>query len=172
MSNHPNQSASPDEVGRQVAIGQALDLRIAGGNYRQIAKALKISVGSAHAYVTEGLEQLRNSNAESFEQLRQMEVARLDAMLVPLWAKKDQPRVADTILRLSERRARLLGLDVGKTGDEPPPPPPSTMPAAIHITLVAADGTKLTGSGTIAPPGETKAPAGETKPADGGTTNG
>lgn len=157
------QEAAPDEVGRQVNIGKALDLRIAGANYRQIAKALTISVGTAHAYVTEGLEQLRNSNAESFEQLRAMEVARLDAMLVPLWAKKEQPRVADTILRLSERRARLLGLDVGKTGDEPPPPPPpgALVPAAIHITLVAPDGTKLTGAGTIQPGAETKPPAGE-----------
>lgn len=159
------QMAAPEDAAREVVKGQAFDLRIAGANYREIARALKISVGTAHTYVTEALLEVQNTNAETVERLRRIEKTRLEGVLVKLWPKRDNPRVADTIIRLSERISKLEGLDLGKSaGDEPPPPPPgATVPAAIHITLVAPDGTKLTGSGTIPPPAETKAPAGETK---------
>jgi hypothetical protein len=136
-----SQAALPQEVERQVSIGKALELRIGGANYRQIANLLKVSVGTAHAYVNEGLEQLRDANGEAFEQLRLIEVARLDSMLVSLWSKRGNPRVADTILRVSERRARLLGLDVRGLAEEPPPPPNSpTLPTTITITLITPDG--------------------------------
>lgn len=158
-----DQLAAPEDAAREVVKGQAFDLRIAGANYREIARTLKISVGTAHTYVTEALLEVQNANAETVERLRKIEKTRLESVLVKLWPKRDQPRVADTIIRLSERISKLEGLDVGKSGDEPPPPPPSTMPAQINITLVAPNGTRLTGSGTIQPPAETKAPEGETK---------
>lgn len=136
-----SQAALPQEVERQVNIGKALDLRIGGANYRQIANVLKVSLGTAHAYVNEGLEQLRDANADAFEELRLIEVARLDSMLVSLWSKRGNPRTADTILRISERRARLLGLDAGTAGDDPSPSTPSTgvLPATISIVLVAPE---------------------------------
>lgn len=133
-----SQAALPQEVERQVTIGKALELRIGGANYRQIAGALKVSVGTAHAYVNEGLEQLRGANADAVEQLRYLEAARLDSLLVSLWSRRDSPRVADTILRISERRSRLLGLDVGRGSDDSPPAPANgVLPAQITITLVA-----------------------------------
>lgn len=165
-------NTSAEEIQRQVLIGQALDLKIGGANFREIARTLKIGVATAHKYVSEALEDIRDENEDRIDVLRRIEVARLDAMLLKLWKERDKPRTADTIIRLLERKHRLQGLDVGKgSGDEPPPPPPtSQLPAAIHITLVAPDGTKLSGSGTLAPPGETKAPAVETEPPNGGTS--
>jgi transposase len=159
-----DQQAAPADAAREVKKGQAFELRIGGANYREIARTLGISVSTAHEYVTEALGEVQNQNAETVERLRLVEKTRLEAVLVKLWTKRDQPRVADTIIRLSERISRLEGLDVGKTpNDEPPPPPPgSSLPAQINITLVAPDGTKLTGSGTIPADGETKGPAGET----------
>lgn len=138
MANPSNQEASPDTVGMEVKRGQALELRIGGASYREISRTLGISVGSAHDYVTAGLEELRNANAESTERVRSMEVARLDAMLLKLWPKRDQPRVADTILRISERRSRLLGLDMGKGPDDVPPPPP-----AGGVTLIPGTGATV-----------------------------
>lgn len=168
------QQASPAEVAAEVKKGQALDLRIAGANYREIARTLKISVSTAHEYVTEGLLAMRDERVEQLAVLRKIEKARLEGVLVKLWPKRDNPRVADSIVRISERISKLEGLDVGKSGDEPPPPPPpgAGMPVAFHITLVAPDGTKFGAVGAPAPAGETKAPAGETKPADGGTNAG
>lgn len=139
MGNPSNQEASPETVAAEANREKALELRISGATYREIAKELGVSVGSAHAYVTDGLEELRNANAESTEKVRQMEIARLDAILVKLWPKREKPRVADTILRVSKRRSELLGLDVGKGDDAPPPQsaPVNIMPGAIHITLVS-----------------------------------
>lgn len=157
------QQASPAEVSAEVKKGQALDLRIAGANYREIARTLRISVSTAHEYVTEGLLELRNENAERIETLRQIEKTRLEGVLVKLWPKRDNPRVADSIVRISESIRRLKGVDIGKGGDEPPPPPPaSSMPVAFQILLVAPDGTKLGEAGTIPPPADTKPPIGGT----------
>ena len=50
---------------------------------------------------------------ENAENLRQLEVARLDELLLAWWqrAKKDV-QAANFVLRVGERRSRLLGLDV------------------------------------------------------------
>jgi len=159
-----DQQAAPADVEREVKKGQALDLRIGGANYREIGRALKISPSTAHEYVTEGLLQVVEDNNERVEVLRKLEKARLEAVLVKLWTKRDNPRVADTITRISARISALEGLDLGRaSADEPPPPPPSSsLPARIEITLVAPDGTKSSGSGTIPPAAETKAPGAET----------
>lgn len=158
------QEAAPAEVAAEVKKGQALDLRIAGANYREIARTLRISVSTAHEYVTSGLEELQNDNAERVEVLRKIEKTRLEGVLVKLWPKRDNPRVADTIIRLSESIRRLEGVDVGRgSNDEPPPPPPgSSFPTTFNITLVAPDGTRTSGTGTIPPSSETKGPEGET----------
>lgn len=136
-----SQAALPQEVERQVNIGKALELRIAGANYRQIANALKVGVGTAYAYVNEGLEELRDANAETIGYLRRVEAARLDSMLVSLWSRRDNPRTADTILRICERRARLLGLDAVRADDDFPAsaPAPGLLPATISIVLVSPD---------------------------------
>src|SRR4051812_29576145 len=107
---------SAEEIERQLKIGQALDLKIAGANIREIARTLKIGVGTAHKYVADGLLEIREDNDGKVDELRRLEVLRLDAVLVKLWAKRDQARVADTIIRLGERRSRLMGLDLGKPG--------------------------------------------------------
>jgi hypothetical protein len=53
----------------------------------------------------------RGRNSEETEKLRSLELHRLDAITWALWPKKHEPRHALAILRASERRARLLGLD-------------------------------------------------------------
>ncbi len=90
---------------------KALDLRIAGLPYDRIAQALGCSKAQAHRYVTAALEETRNRVAEQVEQVREMELQRIDAIVVSLWQKRGDPRVADTLLRAGERRSKLLGLD-------------------------------------------------------------
>lgn len=159
--NRPNETA-PVDVAREVKKGQAFELRVAGANYREIAKALGVSVGSAHTYVTEALEELQNANAETVEKLRRMEITRLETIQRSLWTKKDQPRVADSLIRISERLSRLQGLDIGKTGDDAPPVAPlNFLPGSIQITLVSPE-TKAPAGETIAPAGGTIAPQQET----------
>lgn len=129
LSQRP-QEAAPKDVDDEMLRTYALELRRDGSSYRAIAAALtqhvamlhaegKVrearSIGKdvAHRLVTEALSDLRAVNAESADEVRQLEVERLDKWLerLNLGTSKGTPRTIDTMLRVSERRARLLGLD-------------------------------------------------------------
>lgn len=88
----------------------AVRLREAGAPYRSIARQLDVSVGRAHQLV---MEALAANTVEAVDSLRQIESQRLDAMQAALWpqALSGNVRAIDTLIRLSARRARLLGLD-------------------------------------------------------------
>lgn len=97
---------------------QALELRKAGLTYDQIAERIGISRSQAHGYVTKALNALDAKAAETAEQLRRLEVERIDKMLSGLWLRAvgtrdvpSDPLVVDRVVKLMERRARLLGLD-------------------------------------------------------------
>ena len=92
---------------------QALELRKRGMSYRQIGQELGVSRNTAHKYVTAELDELRAETRVSAEQLRDLELERLDQYLARL-----QPKIEDgdekaiaTALRVQERRAKLTGLD-------------------------------------------------------------
>jgi len=92
---------------------KALDLRIAGATYERIASALGISKSAAHKAVARGMNSIRANNESTAQELRDLEVARLDRMLVGLWngARNGDAQAVDRVLRIMERRAKLLGLD-------------------------------------------------------------
>ena len=90
---------------------QALELRKAGVTYEVIAGQLGYAnaSGARKAVVSALKATLREPAAE----LRELELARLDAMLLPLWRRVQagDEKAVDRALRIMERRARLLGLD-------------------------------------------------------------
>lgn len=152
--NLDEQKAHPIDSARELKKEQALALRIARSSYRQIARALGVSVSTAHELVTEALEEVREVNRQSATELKNLEVALLDEMTLKLWPKaapgstvapKLDPRTADTILRISERRAKLLGLDAPIKGEW-------SGPGGGPIPLVAAalDPSKLSTEDLIA----------------------
>ena len=90
---------------------RALELRKAGASYEQIAESLGYrSKSGAHDAVTGAL---RDMLREPAEQVRTLELSRLDDILMSIWTRVRAGEVAaiDRALRLAERRARLLGLD-------------------------------------------------------------
>ena len=119
-------------------VVQALKLRQRGYTYDDIGKALGIAKSIAHGYVKDAMRQLAEDQTEETQQLRALEVARLDEMSVQaykvLFAKHytinsgsvvyhngaevldDAPvlRAIDRLLKISERRAKLLNLDLQK----------------------------------------------------------
>lgn len=95
----------------RLKLVQALELRAGGASYRQIADVLGVSRASAWRIVTRGLDELTAKCAEKAEQVKALELVRMDAMRVLLWPKRADPRVADSLLRISERVAKLHGLD-------------------------------------------------------------
>ena len=95
----------------------ALELRKAGATYESIARELgyRNRAGSAAAVKT-ALQKMLQQPAE---EVRTLEVARLDALLLAMWRQAQQGNqgAVDRCLRIMERRARLLGLDAPTRAD-------------------------------------------------------
>jgi hypothetical protein len=116
---------------------QAIDMRMAGASYQQIADDLGYTTrGAACQDVTRALETAVVEQARSVEAYREEELQRLDLLLTEAWAvlqrqhvtvshgrivrdEMDQPilddgptlSAIDRILKIQERRAKFLGLD-------------------------------------------------------------
>lgn len=95
---------------------KAAELRLAGVSYAQIATQLEYENADA---ASTAIRHVLDVVTETPEQIRQQELGRLDAMLVGLWAKARRGDVAavDRAMRLTARRARLLGVTVDGAGD-------------------------------------------------------
>jgi hypothetical protein len=93
---------------------RALELRKQGLTYQAIARYLQVGVGSAHRYVARALADLKKLETAEAEDLRRLELERLDWLLRKLRPRLNQgePAAVNSAIRISERRARLLGLDL------------------------------------------------------------
>lgn len=92
---------------------KALELRRMGYGYVQIAHQLGVSKSQAHRYVAAGLSEAAAKVAASADELRTEDIDRLDALLGALWIKAKRGEVAavDRVLKILERRAKLLGIE-------------------------------------------------------------
>jgi hypothetical protein len=89
---------------------RALELRAAGMTYEQIAHEVGYAnKGTAHAVIHQALEE---REAASVDQLRYLELDRLNAMQVALWrdAVAGKVTAVDAIVKIIDARCRLLGL--------------------------------------------------------------
>ena len=105
------QENSGRKVKKHQQMIQALDLRAAGASYRQIGEALSVSKPRAFRIVRAALDELVQHCEDTAERVRRLELYRLDKIRLSLDSKKGDPRVADTLIRISERVAKLHGLD-------------------------------------------------------------
>jgi hypothetical protein len=89
------------------------DLRLRGKTIREIAAAVGVSVQTAHADVTAVLTRIKADANDTAEQVRQLEIERLDKMLDAFWlgVLDGNEKAADVVLKVQARRAKLLGLD-------------------------------------------------------------
>jgi hypothetical protein len=92
---------------------QAMKLRLGGATYREIGAVLGISMQRAHQIVTGEVQKSVDELGETRDEARQLEVDRLDALLMGVWTKAQRGNLqaVDRVLRIGDRRARLLGLD-------------------------------------------------------------
>lgn len=94
---------------------KAYELRLQGQSYVEIGDRMGISPSQARNFVREGLTYIQEELVEKVEEMRTLELERIDAMLASHWDHRHIPRHADVILKLQERRAKLVGLDVPTT---------------------------------------------------------
>ncbi len=98
----------------------ALELRKGGVSYRDIADAIRkelnlehYGAGLAHRDVMTELDEIKKTCSETAEKVRDMELQRLDELTHLLWEKVQAQdyQAVDRLLRVMDRRAKLLGLD-------------------------------------------------------------
>lgn len=132
------------DVALQAKRLTALKLRERGATYRQIAEEMHTSAGYAHDLVRAGLKEMNEQAMESAEHVKMIELNRIDDLWYRLsqkllgqtrtvemkdGKKVDVPdpseRTVEAMLRVMERRAKLLGLDapeqIGGPGGGPIP---------------------------------------------------
>jgi hypothetical protein len=93
---------------------QAIALRLAGMDYQTIAERLDYaSRGAASKDIHRALEETLEAESAAAATLRELEVQRLDRMQAAAWAKaaKGDLKAIETVLKVIDRRCRLLGLD-------------------------------------------------------------
>lgn len=104
----------------RLAAKDALDLRLQGLSYAEIAETLKD--GEERKYASPGavynaiMRLMKYHEHESVEELREIETARLDRMFEAIWPSAimmpPSKEAIDLALKIQRRRAQLLGLDV------------------------------------------------------------
>ena len=98
----------------------ALELRLKGHDYVSIGTALGITAEGARVAVRRAMAEIRTEAAETAIEVREQEAARLDRMLLRLETLLEQSAddvtaalaIQDRMLRVQDRRAKLLGLDL------------------------------------------------------------
>lgn len=90
---------------------QALELRRGGATFAEIAAMLGYE-GPSGAYRAV-MGALRRTLQEPADELRSLELSRLDALLMAVWPQATRGNLGaiDRALRIGERRAALAGLD-------------------------------------------------------------
>lgn len=98
------------------------DKRKSGMTMREIADELLlddrfndvgVSLGTVHSDLDVILARFRKDQLQAHSDMIILEVARLDAILRAIWpqAMEGKLKAVDRVLRIAERRAKLLGLD-------------------------------------------------------------
>lgn len=99
---------------------RSVELMLNGRTYDQIAREVGFANrGTAHRVVAKALSERL---ADDIDELREMEVARLDALQASLWpkAEKGDVRAVNTVVRIIDKRCRLLGLYGDKKAHQAP----------------------------------------------------
>jgi len=134
----PQQNSGRKVKSQQQKI-MALELRAAGASFQQIASALSVSKPRAFRIVRKALDDLVQHRQETAERVRQLELYRLDHLRMALDPKRGDPRAADTLIRISERVAKLHGLDAPQrteaTGPDGGPIQTEEQPDFSKLTL-------------------------------------
>lgn len=96
---------------------KALELRKAGVSYQRIAETLGYKDASGAWRAVKSA--LKKTLQEPADELRTLEIERLDAMLSAIWAsvKQGQYGAIDRAIKIMERKAKLLGMDAPVKAD-------------------------------------------------------
>jgi transposase-like protein len=123
----------------------------AGSSYRDIAHAFGVSHTQIWRDVRRVLDDLQQTTVQDATSYRLLELTRLDQLLQGLWPEAILGNVPAVLaaLRISERRARLLGLDAPTRVDIEPALRRLAAAEGLDIEQVLAEAQRLLASGDI-----------------------
>ncbi len=100
---------------------QAVNLRLKGLTMEEIGREMGVSAQRAWKIVADEFAMMTQKRTEAASQLAQIELARLEEAHKALYAKVQKGDVAaiGAMVKLCERRAKLLGLDVADKNAAP-----------------------------------------------------
>lgn len=95
-------------------VQRAFELRKAGKTYRQIGEMLGYSHEAARKDIAAVLSSIVAETKNNAEELLAVELSRLDDLQFGVWAdaRRGDKRAIDSVLKIMERRAKLLGMDI------------------------------------------------------------
>jgi DNA-binding CsgD family transcriptional regulator len=110
---HQQRRPPGEDAKKRDRAARALELRLVGATYRQIAQQLDVSEFAAYYDVQDELGRLDLVTKKRAERLRDLEARRLDRWTQALepGIRTGDPRAILAAVRLMERRAKLFGLD-------------------------------------------------------------
>jgi len=104
---------SKEKLGAKERRQKVLDMRLLGASLRRIAEKIGVSHETVRGDLQKALEELSETERAKAEHLRGLELQRLDVAVNAIGSKvlDGDLGAIDRWLKISERRARLLGLD-------------------------------------------------------------
>jgi hypothetical protein len=110
----PESQNSPRKIKAADKQVEALNLRRAGEDYEEIAQKVGYRAASGAWHAVRAA--LQRNIREPADEVRKLEVDRLDRLLGGIWEKAvaGDGEAIDRVLRIMKRRAELLGLDAPK----------------------------------------------------------
>jgi hypothetical protein len=105
------QKIGRNKIKNLMQVRQALELRLTGATFQEIGDQMSLSKVRAYQIVSEGMKDLDETCSILATETRRLMLDRIDAGILALWAERGNPRVSDSLVRLYDRQARLLGLD-------------------------------------------------------------
>lgn len=115
LGDSPRPRRRTKRIERLTRRAEAFMLHRTGVDVATIAERMDVHPKTAQRWIREEVQRIPK---EAEEEIRALELARLDAILVPQMrlAVAGDARAADVVLRIMDRRARYLGLDQVKPG--------------------------------------------------------
>ena len=107
----PPRKSALAKVRKAELVDVIIDERLSGLTLDRIGRAHGISEARVSQIITEHLAKTNERALYNGEQLLQVELARLNELIVAHWVNRKDPRHAQVILTFLERRHKLLGLD-------------------------------------------------------------
>ncbi len=108
----PGELAKEPDVLRQVI--QSIQLRKGGASYRNIGQNLGISEKTAAKYVKEEMERLTEEVQEAARAHRQLQLERLNEMMLGYWPRRGDPKYGAMIMACMAKQDQLLGIAAEK----------------------------------------------------------